>query len=45
MQPFFLIGRQVEENEALVEQMIKDGHLIGNHTYNHVNLASLSVKL
>ncbi len=41
---FFLIGRQVEENEALVEQMIKDGHLIGNHTYNHVNLASLSVK-
>lgn len=41
---FFLIGKQVEDNEELVEQMAKDGHLIGNHTFNHVNLANLSNK-
>ncbi len=41
---FFLIGKQVEENETLVEQMAEDGHLIGNHTFNHVNLANLSNK-
>lgn len=39
---FFLIGKQIEENRNIIEQMSKDGHLIGNHTFNHVNLAQLS---
>lgn len=39
---FFLIGKRVEDNPELVRQMAKDGHLIGNHTYNHVELNKLS---
>lgn len=39
---FFLLGRNIEGNENLVERMQKEGHLIGNHTYNHVQLTALS---
>lgn len=39
---FFLIGQQIEGNEDLIRQMSEDGHLIGNHTFNHVNLAKIS---
>ena len=36
---FFLIGRNIDGNEALVKRMSDEGHLIGNHTYNHVRLS------
>lgn len=39
---FFIIGQQVEGNEEIIRQMAEDGHLVGNHTFNHVNLAKLS---
>lgn len=39
---FFLLGKAVEISPKIVEQMHKDGHLIGNHSYEHVNLSSLS---
>lgn len=39
---FFLIGANVEGNEALVERMVAEGHLIGNHTYSHVQLTTVS---
>lgn len=39
---FFLIGMQVKGNEAIVEQMYRDGHQIGNHTFEHVNLKDYS---
>ncbi len=35
---FFLIGRQIEENRALVERMAAEGHQVGNHTWNHTRL-------
>jgi len=41
---FFLIGANVEGNEALVERMVAEGHLIGNHTYSHVQLTTISEK-
>lgn len=41
---FFLIGENIEGNEELVQRMQKEGHLIGNHTYHHVNLKELSKK-
>lgn len=40
---FFLLGENIEGNEALVQRMQEEGHLIGNHTYSHVKLTSLSV--
>ncbi len=39
---FFLIGASVEENKALVERMVAEGHLIGNHTYSHIQLTTVS---
>lgn len=38
---FFLIGESIEGKEELVEQMVKDGHLIGNHTYTHIQLGKV----
>lgn len=38
---FFLIGNRVKANPKLVEMMIKDGHLIGNHSLSHSNFFPL----
>ena len=35
---FFVIGKNAAEHPELIEEMKKDGHLIGNHTYNHIQL-------
>lgn len=37
---FFLIGENVEagENAQIVKRMCEEGHLIGNHTYHHVEI-------
>ncbi len=42
MATFFLIGNNIEGNEAVVKRMAEEGHLIGSHTYNHVQLNKLS---
>lgn len=39
---FFLTGKNIEGNEKLVKRIQEEGHLIGNHTYNHVQLNKLS---
>lgn len=41
---FFLIGENIEQgsNRQLVEQMYEEGHLIGNHTYHHMEITRLS---
>lgn len=35
---FFLMGENIEGNEALVQRMQEEGHLIGNHSYRHIQL-------
>ena len=40
---FFLMGKNIQGNEEIVKQMQEEGHLIGNHTYNHVQLNRISV--
>lgn len=35
---FFLMGKNIQGNEELVRRIQEEGHLIGNHTYNHVQL-------
>lgn len=32
---FFVLGKAAEQYPNLVEQMVKAGHSIGNHSYNH----------
>ena len=39
---FFLMGKNIAGNEHLVKRMKEEGHLIGNHTFNHVQLSKLS---
>lgn len=38
---FFVLGKQAEESPDLILRMYEEGHLIGNHSYSHVNLAEL----
>lgn len=35
---FFLIGQNIDGNEDIIRQMKEDGHLIGNHSQNHMQL-------
>ena len=39
---FFVVGENVEkgENAQILREMSADGHLIGNHTYSHIQLTS-----
>ena len=39
---FFLIGENADKNPEIVKRMAEDGHLIGNHTYHHVELTKVS---
>lgn len=34
---FFCIGKNVVENPDIYQQVITDGHAVGNHTHNHLN--------
>ena len=34
---FFCIGENVEQHPEILKEIIKDGHLIGNHSYYHKN--------
>lgn len=38
---FFCIGRKIEGNEALLRQLITEGHLVGNHSFSHSGLFPL----
>ncbi|HEY6489112.1 MAG: polysaccharide deacetylase family protein [Terracidiphilus sp.] len=39
---FFMVGRFAQAEPALVRRVAAAGHLIGNHTWNHPNLARSS---
>ncbi len=36
---FFVMGKHVELYPELIERMSEEGHLIGNHTYSHMQLS------
>jgi len=40
---FFLIGENLEGKEEIVKRMAQEGHIIGNHTFSHVQLNLLSI--
>ena len=39
---FFLIGEYAKDNPKLVKRIYEEGHMIGNHTYHHVDITRLS---
>lgn len=41
---FFVVGKNISGNEELIARMEQEGHLIGNHTYDHVKISDLSAE-
>lgn len=39
---FFLLGCNIEGNEEIVRRIAEEGHLLGNHTFYHVDITKLS---
>ena len=39
---FFLFGNRIDKYPKLVKRMEKEGHAVGNHSYDHPNLTRLS---
>lgn len=37
---FFLLGQSAEQYPEIVKRMYEEGHIIGNHTYSHIQLRS-----
>lgn len=38
---FFLMGKNAEKYPKIVERMKEEGHVVGNHSYSHVQLNSM----
>ncbi len=39
---FFLIGNRVAGNEAIVQRMHREGHEVGNHSWDHADFTTLN---
>lgn len=39
---FFVVGPYIESEPELVKRMINEGHTVGNHTWNHPDMAKIS---
>ncbi|MDR2940638.1 MAG: polysaccharide deacetylase family protein [Clostridiales bacterium] len=38
---FFLVGTYIKENPEIVRRMVKEGHLVGNHTIRHKDMSKV----
>ncbi len=41
---FFVTGQRVARNPEILRRIVQEGHTLGNHTYDHANLADLGVR-
>ena len=41
---FFLVSNYLEKNPDLVRRMVKEGHIVGNHTMHHYDMSKISDK-
>ena len=41
---FFLVGNYLQTCPELVKRMVEEGHIVGNHTYHHKDMATLTTK-
>ena len=39
---FFVVGEMAEQHPELVRAIAADGHVLGNHTFHHVNLKKIA---
>jgi len=40
---FFVVGNRAKKHPAMVRRMIREGHAIGNHSYNHPQFVKLQM--
>jgi peptidoglycan/xylan/chitin deacetylase (PgdA/CDA1 family) len=38
---FFCIGNQLEHNQPLVQRIVEEGHLLGNHSFSHFQFSKM----
>lgn len=41
---FFVVGHYINSSPDLVKRMVDEGHIVGNHTYNHPDMAKITDK-
>jgi peptidoglycan-N-acetylmuramic acid deacetylase len=41
---FFVVGHFLESAPDMVKRMVEDGHMVGNHTYHHLDMPTISDK-
>jgi peptidoglycan-N-acetylglucosamine deacetylase len=41
---FFLVGHRIEQHPELVERMVAEGHMVGNHSYSHGSFKPMSLQ-
>lgn len=41
---FFLVGRNAAKHPEIVKRIVKEGHVVGNHSYNHPLFTKLTVE-
>lgn len=39
---FFVVGNMIESAPDLIRRMVAEGHIVGNHTYHHPDMSSIS---
>lgn len=39
---FFVIGEKAQSNPDIILRMVREGHVVGNHTFTHVQLTGLT---
>ncbi len=41
---FFVVGHYLESAPEIVKRIVDEGHFVGNHTYHHLDMSSISSK-
>ena len=41
---FFLVGNYIASAPELVKRMVKEGHIVGNHTFTHPDMSEISTE-
>lgn len=39
---FFCVGNNIKKNPSIARKILENGHLIGNHMFNHTNIRTIS---
>ena len=39
---FFVVGNFIKDNPDLIKEMVQEGHIVGNHTLTHPDMAGIS---